>query len=104
MSAAEDIVAGHDDTDVVSALTLLRDQLRQWGIKVIFTTPTVGYADAESAVAVTDAASTSDPAPLMLNAGAAPNDYDSGDHVNLTADGYSAVTDAIDLTALGPDS
>ncbi|MEU6367142.1 hypothetical protein ABZ876_15765 [Streptomyces sp. NPDC046931] len=48
--------------------------------------------------------STADPAPLMLNSGAAPNDYDSGDHVNLTADGYSAIANTIALTTLGPDS
>ena len=39
----EDIVAGHDDVDI--ALGLLRDQLKGWGIKVIFTTltPCDGY-------------------------------------------------------------
>ncbi|MFJ7899765.1 hypothetical protein ACIQ6V_04490 [Streptomyces sp. NPDC096198] len=133
----KDIVAGNDDTDVVSTLTLLRDQLRTWGVKVIFTTltpcrgnsactkaidqnraqtnswitdqtdytaPRVSYVDAESTVAVPDTTSTDDPTPLMLNAGAAPHDYDSGDHVNLTADGYSAITSTIDLTTLGPDN
>ncbi|MGW7541198.1 hypothetical protein ACWGKQ_08765 [Streptomyces sp. NPDC054770] len=33
---------------------------------------------------------------------AAPADYDSGDHVNLTADGYSSISNAFDLASLGP--
>ncbi|MFJ8364451.1 hypothetical protein [Streptomyces sp. NPDC093984] len=42
----EDIVAGHDDVDIDNTLTLLRQQLRGWGIKVIFTTltPCHGYS------------------------------------------------------------
>jgi hypothetical protein len=42
----EDIVAGHDDVDIDSALGLLRKQLKGWGIKVIFTTltPCNGYS------------------------------------------------------------
>ncbi|WP_406446856.1 hypothetical protein OHB14_50135 [Streptomyces sp. NBC_01613] len=133
----EDIVAGHDDVDIDSALGLLRDQLKSWGIKVIFatltpcdgyspctattdqnridtntwitdqldfTSPTVSYVDAESVAAVQDPASTTDPPALMLNAGTAPSDYDSGDHVNLTSDGYSAISSAFDLASLGPDA
>jgi hypothetical protein len=133
----EDIVAGHDDVDVDSALGLLRDQLKGWGIKVIFTTltpcdgysactaavdqnridtntwvtdqldftsPTVSYVDAEAAVAVTDTASTADPQALKLGNDAAPADFDSGDHVNLTADGYSTISNAFDLASLGPDA
>lgn len=133
----EDIVAGHDDVDIDNALGLLRDQLRGWGIKVIFTTlppcdgyspcttavdqnridtntwitdqldftsPTVTYVDAESVVAVTDTASTADPQALKLGNDAAPADFDSGDHVNLTSDGYSTISNAYDLASLGPDA
>ncbi|WP_316740131.1 hypothetical protein [Streptomyces sp. MK7] len=133
----EDIVAGHDKVDTESALGLLSNQLRAWGVKVVFTTltpcdgyspctaavdqnridtntwitdqtdfttPTVSYVDAESTVAVPDPASTTDPPALMLDNAAAPEDFDSGDHVNLTSDGYSAISDTFDLTALGPDS
>ncbi|MFG2776968.1 hypothetical protein ACGFY7_03800 [Streptomyces prunicolor] len=133
----EDIVAGHDDVDIGSALGLLRDQLKGWGIKVIFTTltpcdgysactaavdqnridtntwitdqtdftsPTVSYVDAEEIVAVTDTASTADPQALKLGNDTAPADFDSGDHVNLTADGYNAISDAFDLASLGPDT
>ncbi|MFF0010872.1 hypothetical protein [Streptomyces sp. NPDC005374] len=133
----EDIVAGHDDVDIDSALGLLRDQLKGWGIKVIFTTltpcdgnsactaavdqnrmdtntwitdqldfttPTVSYVDAEAIVAVTNTASTADPQALKLGNDAAPADFDSGDHVNLTADGYIAISNAYDLTSLGPDA
>ncbi|MET7477804.1 hypothetical protein ABZT17_26030 [Streptomyces sp. NPDC005648] len=133
----EDIVAGHDDVDIDSALGLLRDQLKGWGIKVIFTTltpcdgnsactaavdqnridtntwitdqldfttPTVSYVDAEAIVAVTDTASTADPQALKLGNDAAPADFDSGDHLNLTADGYKTISSAYDLTALGPDA
>ncbi|MET7289607.1 hypothetical protein [Streptomyces sp. NPDC005573] len=133
----EDIVAGTDDTTLENSYGLLRDQLRAWGIKVVFTTltpcdgyapctaavdanrtdtntwitdqsdfttPTVGYVDAEEAVAVPDPASTADPPVLMLNAAAAPADLDVGDHVNLSRDGYQAISDAFDLTTLGPDA
>ncbi|MEV6496641.1 hypothetical protein [Streptomyces prunicolor] len=133
----EDIVAGHDDVDIDNALGLLRDQLKGWGIKVIFTTltpcdgysactaavdqnridtntwitdqsdftsPTVSYVDAEAAVAVTDTASTADPQALKLGNDAAPADFDSGDHVNLTTDGYNTISYAFDLASLGPDT
>ncbi|GHE09800.1 hypothetical protein [Streptomyces alanosinicus] len=53
-------------------------------------------------MAVPDPTSNADPAPLILNTGAAPNDDDPGDHINLTADAYRAITGAIDLTTLGP--
>ncbi|WP_254647643.1 hypothetical protein [Streptomyces sp. GbtcB6] len=132
----EDIVAGHDDVDIDNSLGLLRDQLKGWGIKVVFTTltpcdgysactatvdqnridtntwitdqadftkPTVSYVDAEAAVAVTDTASKADPQALKLGNDAAPADFDSGDHVNLTADGYSTISNAFDLASLGPD-
>ncbi|MFF3364344.1 SGNH/GDSL hydrolase family protein [Streptomyces misionensis] len=114
-----------------------RDQLRAWGIKVIYTTltpchgyapcttdndadradtntwitdqtdyttPTVTYTDAEQTVAIPDPTSTADPPALILNAGTAPSDYDPGDHVNLTADAYHAISDTLDLTTLGPDA
>ncbi|MGW3288240.1 hypothetical protein ACWDR3_26755 [Streptomyces sp. NPDC001002] len=133
----EDIVAGHDDVDIDSALGLLRDQLKGWGIKVVFatltpcdgyaactaavdqnridtntwitdqtdlTSPTVSYVDAEAVVAVTDTASTADPQALKLGNDVAPADFDSGDHVNLTADGYSSISNAFDLASLGPDA
>ncbi|WP_392668704.1 hypothetical protein [Streptomyces sp. LN785] len=133
----EDIIAGHDDVDIDNALALLRDQLKGWGIKVVFatltpcdgysactaevdqnrintntwitdqldfTTPTVSYVDAEAAVAVTDTTSTADPQALMLGNDAAPADFDSGDHVNLTEDGYTTISNAFDLASLGPDA
>lgn len=133
----QDIVTGHDDVDMDNALGLLRDQLKGWGIKVIFTTltpcdgysactaavdqnridtntwitdqfnvtaPTVSYVEAEAAVAVTDTASTADPQALKLGNDAAPADFDAGDHVNLTADAYSTISNAFDLASLGPDA
>ncbi|MEU6240645.1 hypothetical protein [Streptomyces sp. NPDC047024] len=132
----KDIVAGTDDTTLEESYGLLRDQLKAWGIKTVFTTltpcdgyapctagvdgnrvdantwitdqvdfttPTVSYVDAESAVAVPNPASTTDPPSLKLNADPAPSDADSGDHVNLTPDGYKAISDSFDLTTLGPD-
>nr|WP_308288260.1 hypothetical protein [Streptomyces corallincola] len=72
--------------------------------QVDFSTPTVNVLDAESVVAVPDQTSTADPTPLMLGADAAPGDFDTSDHVNLTADGYQAVAGAIDLSGLGPDN
>ncbi|MGY5044230.1 hypothetical protein ACWDE0_01025 [Streptomyces sp. 900105755] len=73
--------------------------------QVDFTTPKVSYADTETAVAVpVDPNSTTEPLPLKLDAGTAPENYDTGDHVNLTANGYLAATAALDLTALGPDN
>ncbi|MFF7274351.1 hypothetical protein [Streptomyces griseorubiginosus] len=133
----EDIVAGHDDVDIDNALGLLRDQLKGWGVKVVFatltpcdgygpcttpidqnridtntwitdqldfTTPTVSNVDAESVLAVTDTASTTDPQALKLGNDAAPADYDAGDHVNLTPDGYTALSNAYDLASIGPDA
>lgn len=69
-----------------------------------FTSPTVSYVDAESVVAVTDTASTADPQALKLGNDTAPADFDSGDHVNLTTDGYQAISDSFDLASLGPDA
>jgi hypothetical protein len=67
-------------------------------------TPYVYSADANAAVAIDDPASTSTPPEQKLNNGAAPNDADSGDHVNLTNDGYAAITEAIPLTDLTPNT
>ncbi len=132
----QDIVAGSDDTSLEEAYEVLRNQLRAWGIKVIFTTltpcdryaactsdadanrteantwitdqgistaPTVSYVDAEAAVSVFDPASTTDPPQLQLSNAESPPAADTGDHVNLTADGYAAIAALFDLTELGPD-
>ncbi|WP_406117793.1 hypothetical protein [Streptomyces sp. NBC_00989] len=64
----------------------------------------MSYVDAEAIVAVTDAASTTDPQALKLGNDTAPADFDSGDHVNLTADAYSTISNAFDLASLGPDA
>lgn len=64
----------------------------------------MSYVDAEAIVAVTDTASTADPQALKLGNDVAPADFDSGDHVNLTADGYSGISNAFDLASLGPDA
>ncbi|MGW4563229.1 hypothetical protein ACWEN3_12725 [Streptomyces sp. NPDC004561] len=85
------------DTNRVSANTWITDQ-------VDYSTPTVTSLGAESSVAVPDPTSAADPTPLILYADAAPNDDDTGDHVNLTTDGYKAIVDAVDLTTLGPDN
>ncbi|MGW4559244.1 hypothetical protein ACWEOV_37305 [Streptomyces sp. NPDC004365] len=45
-----------------------------------------------------------DPPALMLNSAAALDDFDADDHVNLTNDGYSAISNAFDLASLGPDA
>jgi hypothetical protein len=42
------------------------------------------------------------PDALQLSAAAAPADYDAGDHVNLTADGYSQVASQISQRWLAP--
>ncbi|MEW2162208.1 hypothetical protein AB0912_04310 [Streptomyces sp. NPDC007084] len=133
----EDIVAGHDDVDIDNALGLLRDQLKGWGVKVVFTTltpctgysactsavdqnridtntwitdqfdltsPTLSSMDAEALVSVPDPTSTADPQALRLGNDPAPADFDSGDHVNLTQDAYTTISNAYDLASLGPDA
>ncbi|WP_244888750.1 hypothetical protein [Streptomyces purpureus] len=130
-----DIVENTDDLELVASYATLRDQLKAWGIKTVFTTltpcrgytacpesadgnrqrvnswiseqqdftaPYVDHVDAESAVALSDAASTQDPPPLRLRAEAAPNDHDAGDHVNLTVNGHAALAHAFDLAVLDP--
>ena len=62
--------------------------------------PYVSGVDANAAVAIDDPASTSTPPEQILNNGAAPADADSGDHLNLSNDGYATITAAIPLTAL----
>ncbi|MEU5633881.1 hypothetical protein ACH47C_08645 [Streptomyces rishiriensis] len=132
-----DVVSGADDTNLDASYTVLLDQLRGWGIKVVFTTltpcngyapctaavdrnrldvntwitdqpnfvtPTVSVVDTEAAVAVPDPASTTDPPAVKLNGDPAPADFDTGDHVNLTVDGYRALADTFDITTLGPDT
>ena len=42
--------------------------------------------------------------PIALGNDAAPADFDAGDHVNLTSDGYSTISKAYDLASLGPDA
>ncbi|MFJ2087671.1 hypothetical protein ACIOEW_00205 [Streptomyces sp. NPDC087901] len=68
-----------------------------------FTAPYVDTVDMESAVAVPDATSPLDPPPLLLGNGAAPADFDAGDHVNLTRNGYGAATTAFGPSVLVPD-
>ncbi|MEU4090675.1 hypothetical protein, partial [Streptomyces aureus] len=70
----------------------------------LVTSPTVSYMDAESVVSVPDTTSTADPQELKLGNDPAPADFDSGDHVNLTADGYLSISNAYDLVSLGPDA
>ncbi|CAG7623966.1 SGNH/GDSL hydrolase family protein [Actinacidiphila bryophytorum] len=62
------------------------------------------YVDANAGVAVDDPASTATPPEQQLSNQAAPLDFDSGDHVNLSVDGYAAVARTItdDLTVLVP--
>ncbi|WP_393058436.1 hypothetical protein [Streptomyces sp. LN549] len=68
-----------------------------------FTAPYVDTVDMEAALAVPDATSTLDPPPLLLGNGAAPADFDAGDHVNLTRNGYIAAADAFGPSVLVPD-
>ncbi|WP_406096445.1 hypothetical protein [Streptomyces sp. NBC_01013] len=108
----QDIAGGSDDATVTSACTTVADMLRARGIKTVFSTltPCSGYTpcttaaeDTEAALAVSDAASTLDPPPLLLGNGAAPADFDAGDHVNLTQNGYIAAADAFGPSVLVPD-
>ncbi|MFG3142192.1 hypothetical protein ACGFZA_38975 [Streptomyces sp. NPDC048211] len=69
-----------------------------------FTAPYVDTVDMEAALAVPDATSTLDPPPLLLGNGAAPADFDAGDHVNLTRNGYGAAAAAVEPSVLVPDT
>ncbi|WP_225844399.1 hypothetical protein [Streptomyces sp. HPF1205] len=62
--------------------------------------------DTSAAVGVDDPNSTAVPPEQQLSAQTAPLDLDSGDHVNLSVDGYHAVSQALinDLTILMPSS
>jgi hypothetical protein len=62
--------------------------------------PYVSNVDFNAAVAVNDSASTTTPPEQKLSSAAAPADADSGDHVNLTNDGYAKLVAAIPLTQL----
>jgi hypothetical protein len=64
--------------------------------------PYVSSVDANATVAIDDPASTSTPPEQKLNNGAAPADADSGDHLNLSNDGYAAITGVIPLAGLQP--
>lgn len=66
--------------------------------------PGTTSVDADAAVAIDDPNSTATPPEQELSAQAAPLDFDSGDHVNLSIDGYQAVNQALaqDLTVLQP--
>jgi hypothetical protein len=66
--------------------------------------PGVANADANAALAIDDPNSTTNPPLQKLSTGTAPLDFDAGDHVNLTADGYAAVSRTLtdDLTVLFP--
>lgn len=68
--------------------------------------PGVQSLDASAAVAVDDPNSTTDPAQQQISSQAAPLDFDAGDHVNLSADGYAALASVVtsDLTVLAPSA
>ncbi|MEV0095935.1 hypothetical protein [Streptomyces sp. NPDC050738] len=69
-----------------------------------FTTPYVDYVDVASAVSVPDPASDPEAPTMRLGNGAAPADYDAGDHLNFTRDGYMALAHAFDPSQLLPDA
>jgi hypothetical protein len=66
--------------------------------------PGIAEVDANGATAIDDPSSTTTPAKQDLSAGDPPLDFDAGDHVNLTADGYAAVSQTLtnDLSILFP--
>jgi hypothetical protein len=69
--------------------------------------PYVYVDDFSGAAGVNDPSSTTTPPEQELSNAAAPADFDSGDHVNLTADGYKALAGTIlatQLTAAYPPS
>jgi hypothetical protein len=68
------------------------------------TTPTISYVGAEGVVGIPDPTSVQDPPTLQLSAATAPADFDAGDHVNLSVNGYTAISNAFDLAGLGPDA
>jgi hypothetical protein len=66
--------------------------------------PGIAELDANGATAIDDPNSTTTPAKQDLSAGDPPLDFDAGDHVNLTADGYAAISQTLtnDLSILFP--
>lgn len=82
-----------------------RQTVNEWISGVLAANPPgQAYADANAAVAVDDPASTATPPEQQLSDQAAPLDFDAGDHVNLSLDGYAAMTRTVtdDLTVLVP--
>jgi hypothetical protein len=66
--------------------------------------PYVYVDDFSAAVGVDDPNSTTTPPEQELSNAGAPDDFDSGDHVNLTADAYKAITtNSIPATQLTAD-
>ncbi|MEV6007853.1 hypothetical protein AB0M29_13675 [Streptomyces sp. NPDC051976] len=66
--------------------------------------PGCTYIDINGSVAIDDPNSQTDPPLQDLSAGSAPLDFDTGDHVNLTTDGYAAVSQTLttDLSQVTP--
>jgi hypothetical protein len=66
--------------------------------------PGVASADTNAAVAVDDPASTATPPEQQLSAQEKPLDFDTGDHINLTVDGFAAVATTLtsNLAVLTP--
>ena len=88
-----------------AAADLNRQSVNQWvSNESALAWPGIASADANAAVAVDDPNSTATPPEQQLSAQAAPLDLDSGDHVNLSEDGYAAVAATITsaLTVLVP--
>ncbi|NJP41844.1 hypothetical protein HCN08_00170 [Streptomyces sp. PRB2-1] len=89
-------------TDAVDAD---RQSANEWISGVLAANPPgQTYVDANAQVAVDDPAGTATPPEQQLSNQAAPFDFDAGDHVNLTPDGYAALAAAVtgDLTVLVP--
>ena len=82
-----------------TTLGALRAARRAW--RTDATAPAVSNVNAESAVGVpVDPSNNVDPQPLKLGSNPAPAGFDSGDHVNLTQDGYSTISGLFDLSSL----
>lgn len=68
--------------------------------QITYLAPYISSVDASATVGIDDPNSTTTPLEQKLDNGAAPADADAGDHVNLSNDGYAAITVAIPLTDL----
>lgn len=82
-----------------------RDAVNQWmSEQEMENPPGITSADASGATGVDDPNSTTVPPLQDLSAGPAPLDFDTGDHINLTADGYTVVSQTLtgDLTLVLP--